>query len=31
VRITAEAREETDADALFETARDLIERAADET
>jgi phosphoglucosamine mutase len=31
VRITAEAREEADADALFETARTLIDRAAAET
>ncbi|TKX73794.1 phosphoglucosamine mutase [Halorubrum sp. GN11_10-6_MGM] len=30
VRITAEARDEDDADALFETARDLVERADDE-
>ena len=29
VRITAEARDEADADALFETARNLIDRAAD--
>ena len=31
VRITAEARDERDADALFETARDLVERARDAT
>ena len=30
VRITAEAREEADADTLFETARDLVERAAED-
>ncbi|MES3162014.1 MAG: phosphoglucosamine mutase [Halorubrum sp.] len=31
VRITAEARDERDADALFETARDLVERGRDAT
>ncbi|TKX84090.1 phosphoglucosamine mutase, partial [Halorubrum sp. SS5] len=30
VRITAEARDEGDAEALFKTARDLIERAAND-
>ena len=30
VRITAEARDESDADELFETARDLIDRAGDD-
>ncbi|MFD1571304.1 phosphoglucosamine mutase [Halorubrum laminariae] len=29
IRITAEARDETDADALFETARDLVARGRD--
>ncbi|MFC6770887.1 phosphoglucosamine mutase, partial [Halorubrum pallidum] len=31
VRLTAEARDETDADALFETTRDLVARAAEKT
>jgi phosphoglucosamine mutase len=31
VRITAEARDEADADALFETAHELVERAAADT
>jgi phosphoglucosamine mutase len=30
IRITAEARDEGDADALFETARELIDRAGDD-
>jgi phosphoglucosamine mutase len=30
VRITAEAREADDADALFETARGLVDRAAED-